>query len=69
MITVAVAEDQVLMLDMLVQVINNFEGIRVVARALDGLELVDQLKTMESPDILLLDFRMRHMGGLPTAIG
>ncbi len=68
MTTVAIAEDQLLMLNMLAEIINRFEGFRVLIRAANGIELIEQIRVTGSPDILLLDLSMPQMGGQETAV-
>lgn len=63
MIRVLLADDQTLMRLGLRELLELTDDIRVVAEAQDGLEalaLIDQI----CPDVLLLDIRMPHLGGL-----
>lgn len=48
--------------------INNFSGFQVIWEANNGLEFIQQLKTSNAPDIVLLDINMPEMDGYETAI-
>jgi two-component system, NarL family, response regulator NreC len=64
-ITVAIAEDQAIYREGLVNLVNSFDNIRVLFSEENGRLLFDKLKN-ESPDLVLLDFRMPELGGIPT---
>jgi DNA-binding NarL/FixJ family response regulator len=66
-IRVAIADDQQLFLKSLSVLIENFNGIQVVAEALNGSELLNKLAGLkELPDILLVDVNMPVMDGVQT---
>lgn len=66
--TIAIAEDQHLVLKMLAQVVDGFAGFQMVADALNGNELLRKLALLpQPPDIVLLDVRMPVMDGPATA--
>jgi DNA-binding NarL/FixJ family response regulator len=66
-IRVAIAEDQNLFRACIVPMINQLDGILVVAEASNGKELVTWLHvTAEKPHVVLLDLAMPEMNGLET---
>ncbi len=66
-IRVAIAEDQNLFRACIVPMLNQLEGIQVVAEAANGRELVTWLQvTAEKPQVVILDLAMPEMNGLET---
>jgi len=67
-LTVAIADDQQLFLKSLVALVNTFNNFRVIADALNGVDLIKKINSIaEPPEILLLDVNMPLMDGLATA--
>jgi len=67
MTTVALVDDHTLIIKLLAYHIDMMEGFGVIALAANGIELMERIKEVGSPDILLLDLDMPHMGGYATA--
>lgn len=65
-IKVALADDHVLLRNALAQLINGFEGCKVVHEANNGKELIEQLQKGNIPDVVLLDLNMPEMDGFAT---
>jgi two-component system, NarL family, invasion response regulator UvrY len=66
-ITVALADDQLILTDALATIIGSFEGYRVLYTAANGKELIQKIETGPSPDVLILDLAMPVMDGYQTA--
>jgi two-component system invasion response regulator UvrY len=65
-IKVALADDHVLLRNALAQLINDFEGCKVVHEANNGKELIAQLQKGNIADVVLLDLNMPEMDGFAT---
>lgn len=65
-ITVAIADDHVLYLEALSNLISNIPSCRVIIKAGNGKDLLDQLSVNLTPDIILLDVSMPEMDGCAT---
>lgn len=65
-IKVALADDHVLLRNALAQLINGFEGCKVVHEANNGKELIAQLQKGNIADVVLLDLNMPEMDGFAT---
>lgn len=65
-IKVALAEDQSIFRQGLVNLIGGFDNIKVLFAAENGQELLDKMKN-QRPDLVLLDYRMPILNGLETA--
>lgn len=65
-IKVAIAEDQSIFRQGLVNLIGGFDNVRVLFSAENGRDLLEQLP-FNKPDLVLLDFRMPELNGLDTA--
>ena len=65
-IKVALAEDQSIFRQGLVNLIGGFDWVKVLFAAENGQELLDKMKD-ECPDLVLLDYRMPVLNGLETA--
>lgn len=62
-IRVLIADDHTLFRDGLLSLIKRWEGFSVVGSAASGEEAVDLCQRLE-PDLVLMDVRMPHMGGV-----
>jgi len=63
-IRIAIADDHKVFLTGFAAILNNSTGIKVIAKAHDGQNLIDQLSSIEIlPDICLLDIEMKTMNG------
>lgn len=67
LIKIFLADDHLLLQDALAALINKFEGMRVIASANDGKQVIDQFSKGTIPDILLLDLNMPELDGFETA--
>jgi DNA-binding NarL/FixJ family response regulator len=67
LIKVVIADDQVLLRDMLKEMLNDDNEIEVVGCASDGQEVVDICKK-EKPQVVLLDIRMPLVSGIESLI-
>ena len=68
-IKIAIVDDHVLFASSLEKLIQTFSGYKVVFHAKNGLDLQEQLKTLDDhPDIILLDINMPVMDGNETII-
>lgn len=65
-IKVAVADDHPLYLDSVSAIIDNHAAFRVIIKATDGKDLLDQLSKSINPDIVLLDLIMPRMNAIET---
>lgn len=69
MIKVAIADDHTILRKGIVEIINKFGDMVVVAEAVNGKELVELLeKLTELPDICILDINMPVLSGYETAV-
>lgn len=66
-IKVGVAEDQQIFRKGLIMLLNGFEGVEVVHEGENGQLLFDQLDANMLPDVVILDYSMPVLGGIPTA--
>lgn len=65
---VAMVDDHVLLLNGLANVIDSFNGYKVVIKATNGLEFIEALKNSPLPDVIILDVNMPLMDGHETAL-
>lgn len=66
-IKIAIADDHVLFRKGLSMLLSQIPGFHVVYDVNNGVELMEQLKQKEKPDVALLDIRMPEMNGFETA--
>lgn len=66
-IKVALADDHVLLRNALAALIDSYGDCKVVQQASDGLELIEQIKATQVPDVAILDLNMPNKDGLETA--
>jgi DNA-binding NarL/FixJ family response regulator len=66
-IKVALVDDHILLREGLAGVINSFTKYKVMVKARNGSELIEQLKPENLPDIILLDLNMPVMNGYEAA--
>lgn len=66
-ITIAIVDDEMLIVQLLEDYFRKVDSVQVVMKAYNGKEFIDQLKeTDKHPDIVLLDLRMKEMDGIET---
>lgn len=66
-ITVAMADDHILLRNALASLINNSETCSVSLETSNGRELVEKINSSNKPDVVILDLNMPHMDGYETA--
>ncbi|MBC7948019.1 MAG: response regulator transcription factor [Chitinophagaceae bacterium] len=64
---IALVDDHTLLRNGLAALVNSFDGYSVLFEASNGKDFINQLKTYDAPDIVLLDITMPEMNGLETA--
>ena len=64
---VALVDDHILLLNALANVIDSFDGYKVVIKATNGSEFMEEMKISPLPDIIVLDLNMPVMDGYDTA--
>jgi len=64
-IKIAIADDQLIFRQGLVNLVNSFENVRVLFSTENGKELIEKLP-YQQPDLVLLDFRMPVLNGMET---
>lgn len=66
-IRVAVADDQALFRECLVETMNSLQTIKVILQAENGMELLDKIIALsDKPEVILLDLDMPVMNGVET---
>ena len=68
MFTVAIAENQYMFREFLVNLINSFDEFQVIYDVRDGAALIDKVQESVPPQILILDLEMPVMNGYQTAL-
>ncbi|MDR3715866.1 MAG: response regulator transcription factor [Puia sp.] len=66
-IKVALADDHAMVNDALATIIGSFDGYKIMLKAINGKELIDQLQVNNLPDLIILDINMPVMDGYDTA--
>ncbi len=66
-IKIALVDDHILLRDALADVISGFDNCMVTLKASNGKELIQQLKGLKLPDVIILDINMPVMDGYDTA--
>ena len=67
-ITVALADDHTLVMNLLASYLNNNGGFKVLFTAIDGAVVIQQIQRGLKPDVLLLDLSMPVIDGHETAV-
>ena len=67
-INVCLVDDHKLLRKGMVELIDGFTGYHVIGECNNGKEFMTLLKSMERPDIALLDINMPEMDGYETAV-
>lgn len=66
-IRVAIADDHVLLRNALAALINNSGQCKVIFETSNGIELIQKIKEVQEPDVVILDLNMPEMDGYQTA--
>jgi two-component system invasion response regulator UvrY len=66
-IRVAIADDHVLLRNALTALINNSGQCKVIFETSNGIELIQKIKEVQEPDVVILDLNMPEMDGYQTA--
>lgn len=66
LITVALADDHVLLRDALAFLINSFNNCQVLFTATNGQEVIDHVNSGEQPDVIIMDLNMPLVDGHAT---
>jgi DNA-binding NarL/FixJ family response regulator len=66
-ISVALADDHILLRNALAALIDSFEDCKVMFQVSNGKELIERIRAGWKPDVLLLDLNMPEMDGVESA--
>jgi two-component system, NarL family, invasion response regulator UvrY len=66
-IKVALADDHVLLRNALATLIDSFGDCKVIQQTSNGMDLIEQIKKTQLPDVAILDLNMPQMDGFETA--
>ena len=66
-ITVALADDHILLRNALAALINNFGDCKVIIQASNGNELIEAIRNGKIPKVAILDLNMPEKNGYDTA--
>ncbi|WP_395043460.1 response regulator [Flavobacterium sp.] len=64
---IVIVDDHILIAKALKEIISNFNSFEVIYECENGSDLIEKLKSQETPDIILLDISMPIMDGFETA--
>jgi two-component system, NarL family, invasion response regulator UvrY len=64
---IIMADDHILLRDALANLITGFDEFTVIAKAANGMEVINLIKNGEEADIILMDLNMPEMDGYETA--
>jgi len=64
---IALVDDHMLLRTALANLINGFDGCKVIVEAGNGAELIQQIEANMKPDLILLDLNMPELDGFETA--
>lgn len=67
MIKIIIADDHTIFREGIVSILEDESDIIVLAQAVNGLELLDQLEEL-SPDLILMDISMKELNGIEASI-
>ncbi len=68
-IKIAIADDHILIRDSLIEAIHAFKNCRVISRAANGQELINNLGSLEAlPDVCIVDISMPVLNGYETVV-
>jgi len=65
--SIVLVDDHTLFRKGILELVNNFENYEVIWEASNGIELIDNLKILAKPEIILLDISMPEMDGFQAA--
>lgn len=66
-IKIGIVDDHILIRDSIASVVNTYEGCKVVLLAENGQDLIEKLKPVDLPDLLILDINMPEKDGFETS--
>ena len=66
-IKIALAEDNLLLQDLLVPYLDAIENCKVVIQAYNGRELIEKMRQKPNTDLVIMDMKMPEMDGIEAA--